>query len=27
VVYAPKPLVVRWRLWKAETQERPAGNF
>ncbi len=27
VVYAPKRLVVRWRLWKAETQERPAGKF
>ena len=27
VVYAPRPLVVRWRLWKAETQERPAGSF
>ena len=27
VVYAPKPLEVRWRLWKAETQERPAGKF
>ena len=27
VVYAPKPLEVRWRLWKAETQERPAGRF
>ena len=27
VVYAPKPLEVRWKLWKAETQERPAGKY
>ena len=27
VVYAPKPLLVRWRLWMAEAQERPAGRF
>jgi len=25
VVYAPKPLEVRWRLWKAESQARPAN--
>jgi serine protease inhibitor ecotin len=27
VVYAPKPIEVRWRLWKAESQERPANRF
>ena len=27
VVYAPKPLEVRWRLWKAESQERSASSF
>ena len=25
VVYAPQPLEVRWRLWKAESQERSAN--
>jgi ecotin len=24
VIYAPKDLQVRWRLWKAETLQRPA---
>jgi ecotin len=24
VVYAPKELEVRWRVWKAETRPRPA---
>jgi len=24
VVYAPRDLEVRWRLWKAEKQQRPA---
>jgi ecotin len=24
VVDAPRPLELRWRLWKAESQERPA---
>ena len=27
VVYAPRPIEVRWRLWKAETQERPAARY
>jgi len=25
VVEAPRPLELRWRLWKAESQERPAS--
>jgi ecotin len=25
VVYAPQPLEVRWRLWKAESQQRSAN--
>ncbi|WP_255000617.1 ecotin family protein [Cyanobium sp. Alchichica 3B3-8F6] len=25
VVDAPRPLELRWRLWKAESQERPAS--
>jgi ecotin len=25
VVDAPRPLELRWRLWKAEAQERPAN--
>ncbi|MCP9807458.1 ecotin family protein [Cyanobium sp. T1B-Tous] len=27
VVDAPRPLELRWRLWKAESQERPANLF
>lgn len=27
VVDAPRPLELRWRLWKAESQERPATLF
>jgi ecotin len=27
VVDAPRPLELRWRLWKAESQERPATPF
>jgi ecotin len=25
VIYAPKDLDVRWRLWKAERLQRPAN--
>jgi serine protease inhibitor ecotin len=27
VLYAPRDLQVRWRLWKAETRQQPAQRL